>query len=936
MAYVLNCKAQYELVGVVVDKYKNYITKSGVIGFVVLDLNTGMLRTLNNQMIYKLIYNELYKLGAKKQDVWEINNSANIRGISIRISLAISTNELAEEIVNNIPYGSDCIPFLDSDDFNKLLNKTIPDKLKNHVILIKRSNDLKTAQVFDMDILKTINVTYNELEKATKFKERVITNAFMSQGTLKLKKADDSYEEAVSINDESSYTIKLVNNNALVLDIKKSGIKILNLDLTKYVNPEIITQTLVIKSIADSLDELNIKTTDTNLLVYADYIGGNHINKLNIYGNIKRFSIYQAKCVIKALDVSHCSNNVLKAISLGISPLEIINTTPNKTLSIMIEAGTDIDRVYSEGNLLITSSSYIYMNYKVENRIVAEDLLTLPTTAVNLTQKILVNAESKKYAAQYNPNADLTDCTVNSLETSEKSSIKLCRVKAVVKNLSQYNRNIELYHSKLALSTNSCDIDANKKTIIAGIIKTNQITFLEVFGKILDTVEFKGLRIANKSTAYDKSETLIARVYGTDKNITIQVDADATLGLKDKNTLIKIMKHQPKLMLLVPYNAQLIEKYSLSEQDDNITILGTREQKEANKALEANNKKAARAAIIGSELEAVIRGTLDNIEAIKNYNKKAVKDIFQEKKKLEIKNDLAEGKEGVKSLLGIDTSNKSNTIMISQAAFNVSQAIAKTFDLDTAILDEEVLNAVKKESGLSVAPIYTEDDFKIFYLCTRGITSKMYANLQCGYTSIVLGDKVGEAYDFSYLKPVYLDAYIIIAANDKIMGSFAVGRAEVSGYKINSIDYNKSEIIDYNRREQLLALNRDLTIKFAYNAEYEFSTGIEVYRTKPKIVEKFYEGGPIYQSHFFLQPEGFTLCITNNGYSKIFVEISMYSNNPVYILETDADNAIITTNSEKVKKKISRMRETLLNHGTYQFGYIIENTKYKRRLKGNE
>lgn len=939
MAYAINYKAQYELVGVVVDKYKSNTTKSGVIGFVVLDLNTGILKTLSNLMIYKSINNEASKIVVKKQEKCEINNVANIRGISININLGLTPESIAEEIVNNIPYGSDCIPFLNSNDFNKLLNKTVPDKLKNHVILIKRSVNLKTAQVFDMNILKTINATYNDLENATKFKGKIITNAFMSQGVLKLKKADDSYEEAISINDESSYTIKLVNNNEIVLDIKKSGIKTLNLDLTKYVNPKVVTQTLVIKDIADNIDTLNIKTENTNLLVCVGLKCKKEkcINRINLYGNIKRFSIYQANFIVKTLNMSNCNNNVLKVMSLGIAPSEIINTTPNKTLSIMLKADTDIERVYSEGDLLITSSNYIYMNYKVENRIVAEDILTLPTIVVDLTQRILVEAEYKKNTTQYKPNADLTDCTVNRLETSEKSRIKLCRIKAVVKNLSQYNRNIELYHSKLVLSTNSCDIDTNKKTVIAGIIRTNQITFLEIFGKILDTVEFKSLKIANKSTAYEKSETLIARVYGTSKNIAIQVDTDATLGLKDKNSLIKIMKHQPELELLVPYNAKLIEKYSLSEQDNNITILGTREQREANKVLVANNKKAAREAIIGSELEAIIRGTLDNIEAMKNYNKRAVKDIFQEKKQLEIKNDLAEGKLGVKSLLGIDTSNNSNTIQISQAAFNVSQAIAKTFELDTSILDGEILSAVKKASGLLVAPIYTEDNFKIFYLCTRSITSKMSINLlQCGDTSIVLGDKIGEAYNFNYLKPIYLDAYIIIAANDKIMGSFVVGRVEVSGYKINSIDYNKSEIIDYSRREQLLALNRDLTIEFVSNAEYEFSTGIEIYKSDPKIGRIFYKDGVIYQPHLFLQPEGFTLCIANDGYSKIFVEISLYSNNPVYIIEADGNNAIITTNSEKVKKKIRRMRETLLNHNTYQLGYIIENIKYKRRIKNNE
>ena len=940
MTYEINYEAQYELVGTLVDKHKNYATQSGVIGFVVLNLNKGTLETLSTQDIHKSINDEALKMQVKKYGKWEISNVAGIRGISIKISLWFTPDNLGEEIINNIPYGNDCIPFLNSTDFNSLLNKTIPDKLRNHVIVIKRSSELKTAQVFDMNTLKVAKVTYSQLENAVKSEGRIITNAFMSQGTLKLKKADDSYEEAVKVADDSSYTIMEVtrgNTATLELDIKKQGIKKISLDLANYVNPKIVTQTLTIKDMPNSLDELNIKIENTSLLVYIKHKEGVSIQKLNVYGNPKRFSLYQDKCVVNTIDMSHCSNSVLKVMSIGeAAPAEIINTVPNKTLSIMLKAGTDLEKVYSEGNLLITSSNYAYMNYKVENRIIAEDILTLPTAVCGLTQRLLMDAESKLYTFKYKHNIDLTDCTVNSLKTSEKSNIKLFQVKAVVKNLSQYNRNIELYHSRLALSTDSCDIDDNKKTVIAGAIKTNQITFLDVFGKILDTIEFKGLRITNKSSEYEKSETLIAKVYGTSKNIAIQLDSEATLGLKDKQTLVDIMKRQPDLILLIPYDAKLIEKYSLSEQDNNITILGTKEQKESNKALVTNNQKAAKAAVLGSELETVIKGTLDNIEAMKNYNKKAVKDIFREKKQLEIKVDLAEGKPGVKSLLGINTSNKSNTIMISQAAFNVSQAIAKTFDLDTAILDEEILNAVKKVSGLSVAPIYTEDDFKIFYVCTKSITSNMIGDINRGDSSAVLGDRTGETCKFNYLKPVYLDAYIIVAANDKIMGSFAVGRAEVSGYKINSIDYNKSEIIDYSRREQLLALNNDLAINYDYDTDkVTFSTSTETYKSIPRLSGKqsYYENNIQYQPHFFLQPEGFTICIVNDNDVKVFIEISLYSNTPVYIIKLNSINTLVTTSSEKVKRRISKMRETLVNHNTYQFEYTIKNITSKRRLR---
>ena len=92
--------------------------------------------------------------------------------------------------------------------------------------------------------------------------------------------------------------------------------------------------------------------------------------------------------------MSHCTNNVLKVLSIGESaPSQIINTTPNKVLSILIREYTELKKVYSQGDLLITSSNYIYNKYSIANLITAEDLLTLPTKILKITNTILCNAE---------------------------------------------------------------------------------------------------------------------------------------------------------------------------------------------------------------------------------------------------------------------------------------------------------------------------------------------------------------------------------------------------------------------------------------------------------------------------------------------------------------------------------------------------------------
>lgn len=943
MAYKIDYKAQYELVGVLADNSMNYQTKSGVIGFIVLDINTGVLKTLSNPMIYKSINNEASKIGLKKQGKCEINNVANIRGISININLWLTPEGMAEEIVNNIPYGNDCIPFLDSNDFNRLTYRAAPDKLKNHMILMKRSADLKVAQVFDMNTLKALRLTYEELENEVKLGGKIITNAFMSQGVLKLKKTDDSYEEAVEVGDKGSYEIKLNNDNELELTIKKAGIKILNLDLTNYVNPKIVTQTLVIKGIADSLDTLNIKTDNNNLLVYVEYKKEKYINRINLYGNIKRFSIYQSEHIVSTIDMSHCTNNVLKVMSIGESaPSQIINTTPNKVLSILIREYTELKKVYSRGDLLITSSNYVYNKYSIANLIKAEDLLTLPTNVVKITNTILCNAEymmnciTRKFTDTiYTSSVDC--CHIEEIVTSELSKITLCHIEANIKDLSKYDRKISLYHSLLDINSLSCDIDAEGKTVVAGTIKSNSLIFTNMFRSKISAVRFEGLRLSCKLAASENFNKIISH-YVTKKHMSIQVDKDATLGVKDKNALVALLSCMEDFQLMIPYDSKLIEKYGLSDSDDKITIIGTKEQKETNAELVKNNRKVAKYAMLGLGWETTIKKTIENSEEILNYNTKRVKDIFKDKRQLSIKVDLADGKDEVKKLLGIDTSNKSNTIQISQAAFNVSQAIAKTFELDTSILDEEILSAVKQKAGLATIPLYTEDNFRIFYVCTKPLKSIItLLELGIGDTSSTLVKDNGQYYKVDSLEPLFVEAYIIVAANDKIMGSFSVGLVEVSGYKTNYINYDTSNIIDYSRRENLLNIGKDLSINGDLrfnNSKIEYSTDLDRYISTSIISKDFIWKDSIQvPSHLFLQPEGFTLCIVKDINAKVYVEISLYSNQPVYIVKTDIVKVVITTNSAKIKNKISKMNESLINKDKSQFNYIADEVKLAKAIK---